>query len=83
MKRIIIQDETTINISNINTVIYYILIKNDEGILLNYNSSKDLVRVVGGEIYEEITFEELIEGGAEAYQFYTEREAIDWIKENL
>lgn len=81
MKKIII--EQTISINKVNPLSYYVVVKTKDGTLLNYNSNRELINVVGGESYEAETFEELIGDGAEAYQFDSSYGAKNWIKENL
>lgn len=82
MKRIIIEQEQTISIEDIQPNQFYIIVKVDND-LLNY-TDKGLSYIVGGETYEkEVTLAELIEGGAEAYQFEDLKEVTKWIKDNL
>lgn len=82
MKQIVLNKKETISINDIESLTYYIIVKTKEGILLNYNNN-ELTEVVGGLLYEEHTLEELIEGGAEAYQIESSKEAKQWIKDNL
>lgn len=81
MKRIVLEQKETISINNINTESYYILVK-VENELLNY-TNKGLTYLVGGEPYTKANLEELIEGGAEAYQIENLEEAKQWIEDNL
>lgn len=82
MKRIITEQKQTIHIEDIQPNQFYIIVKVDNN-LLNY-TDKGLSYIVGGETYEkEVTLAELIEGGAEAYQFDSESKTTQWIKENL
>lgn len=82
MKQIVLEQKETISIKNIDSLEYFIVVKTKEGTLLNYDNNR-LTEVVGGVVYEDYTLEELIEGGAEAYQIFSCREAKDWIKNNL
>lgn len=82
MKRITLEQQT-ISINDIQTDVYFIVVKVNNK-LLNYSTKNGLSYVVGGEPYDkEVTLSELIEGGAEAYQIEELSEAIKWIKENL
>lgn len=82
MKQIILEQKETISIKDIDSLGYFIVVKTKEGTLLNYDNN-ELTEVVGGVVYEEFTLEELIEGGAEAYQIESIHEATQWIKNNL
>ena len=81
MKQIVLNKKETISINDINTELYFILVK-VENELLNY-TNKGLTYLVGGEPYTKANLEELIEGGAEAYQIESSKEAEQWIKDNL
>lgn len=82
MKRITLEQKETIFIGDIQTDRFYVIVEVNNA-LLNY-TDKGLTYLVGGEPYEkEISLKELIEGGAEAYQFEELSEAKEWIKENL
>ena len=82
MKRIVTEQKDTISIKDIRTDKYYVIVKVNNR-LLNY-TDRGLTYLVGGEPYEkEISLKELIEGGAEAYQFEDKLEVTEWIKENL
>ena len=81
MKQIVLEQKGTISINDINTEAFFIIVKvKDE--LLNY-TSRGLSYLVGGEPYTKANLEELIEGGAEAYQIESSKEAEQWIKDNL
>ena len=81
MKQIVLNKKETISINDINTELYFILVK-VENELLNY-TNKGLTYLVGGEPYTKANLEELIESGAEAYQIESSKEAEQWIKDNL
>lgn len=82
MKRIVTEQKDTISIKDIQTDVFYVIVKVNNR-LLNY-TDKGLTYLLGGEPYEkEISLKELIEGGAKAYQFEDRHEFIEWIKENL
>lgn len=82
MKQIVIEQKETILIKDIQPNQFYIIVKVNND-LLNY-TDEGLSYLVGGEPYEkETSLKELIEGGAEAYQFEGFSEATEWIKENL
>ena len=81
MKRIVSEQKEIISINDINTELHFILVK-VENELLNY-TSRGLSYLVGGEPYTKANLEELIEGGAEAYQIESSKEAEQWIKDNL
>ena len=81
MKQIVLNKKETISINDIEPLAYCIIVKvKDE--LLNY-TSRGLSHLVGGEPYTKANLEELIEGGAEAYQIESSKEAEQWIKDNL
>lgn len=82
MKQIVLNKKETISIKDIDSLAYFIVVKTKEGTLLNYDNN-ELTEVVGGVVYEWSTLEELIEGGAEAYQIESIGEAKQWIKDNL
>ena len=81
MKRIVSEQKEIISINDINTELHFILVK-VENELLNY-TSRGLSYLMGGEPYTKANLEELIEGGAEAYQIESSKEAEQWIKDNL
>lgn len=82
MKQIVLNKEETISIKDIDSLGYFIVVKTKEGTLLNYDNN-ELTEVVGGVVYEEFTLAELIEGGAEAYQFDSFDRTKQWIKDKL
>jgi hypothetical protein len=83
MKQITLEQKETIFIGDIQTDLFFIVVKVNNK-LLNYSTKNGLSYIVGGEPYEkEVTLSELIEGGAEAYQIFELSEATKWIKENL
>ena len=81
MKRIVSEQKEIISINDINTELHFILVK-VENELLNY-TSRGLSYLMGGEPYTKANLKELIEGGAEAYQIESSKEAEQWIKDNL
>lgn len=82
MKRIVLKQKETIFIKDIQTDMFFIIVKVNTD-LLNY-TDEGLSYVVGGDPYEkEVSLKELIERGAEAYQFEELSEATKWVKENL
>lgn len=83
MKRIIIEQEATISIDDIDMKSNFIVVKTKDGYILNYNIKSNLTHLLGGEPYTEHTFEELIEQGCEAYEIISEYNLKDWIKDNL
>ena len=81
MKQIVLEQKEIISINDINTELHFILVK-VENELLNY-TSRGLSYLMGGEPYTKANLKELIEGGAEAYQIESSKEAEQWIKDNL
>lgn len=81
MKQIVLNKKETISIKDIQAELFYIIVKVNN-VLLNY-TDKGLSYLVGGEPYKKANLEELIEGGAEAYQIENLEEAKQWVKDNL
>lgn len=83
MKRIIIEQEQTIPIDDIDMKSNFIVVKTKDGYILNYNMKSNLTHLLGGEPYTALSFRELIERGCEAYEIISEYNLKNWIKDNL
>jgi hypothetical protein len=83
MKRIIIEQEESVSINDIDRESNFIVVKTKDGDILNYTEQGDLTHLLGGEPYTKHLFIELIEQRCEAYEFTSEIKFKNWIKDNL